>query len=414
MKKLFTLLLVLTGMVTTASAYTVGVKGTFNSWSSTALEEIDGDEWVIKLAGSHLQSGDIEFKLWIDDTYWRGPSEAFTFTTPNGSSNYDTNNEGGGNFKLAKNTAATSVYIYVKFLDNNNGKTNFRVVPLVVTNYTEYPIKFSSSWGSVNAYSYYNDIPLHGKWPGEELSNSSGSCSATISAIPGSKVIFTNGLGGDDNKTGAEDLVYNGVYSKANGLSHISATVSNSGYSTLSSEKPLDFSSLSSSFTAHIITAASVGNTVTASDALDDVPANTGLLLQGTAGNYDIPIKGESSTSVSGNMLKPGTGAKVNQNDGSTYNYILTKNTESGEADMKFYLINDAGNVVPVGKAYLQITSGSAPAFFNIDFGASELNGINKVLNSEVKVNGYYNLNGQRVANPTKGLYIVNGKKIIK
>ena len=27
--------------------------------------------------------------------------------------------------------------------------------------------------------------------------------------------------------------------------------------------------------------------------------------------------------------------------------------------------------------------------------------------------NTYYNMAGQRVANPTKGLYIVNGKKVI-
>ena len=48
----------------------------------------------------------------------------------------------------------------------------------------------------------------------------------------------------------------------------------------------------------------------------------------------------------------------------------------------------------------------------SFDFG--ETTGINAVNGSELKVNGeYYNLNGQRVANPTKGLYIVNGKKVV-
>ena len=32
---------------------------------------------------------------------------------------------------------------------------------------------------------------------------------------------------------------------------------------------------------------------------------------------------------------------------------------------------------------------------------------------SGLKVNGYYDLQGRKVANPQKGLYIVNGKKVI-
>ena len=39
--------------------------------------------------------------------------------------------------------------------------------------------------------------------------------------------------------------------------------------------------------------------------------------------------------------------------------------------------------------------------------------GIRTVQGSGLKVNGYYNLAGQRVAQPTKGLYIVNGKTVV-
>jgi hypothetical protein len=39
--------------------------------------------------------------------------------------------------------------------------------------------------------------------------------------------------------------------------------------------------------------------------------------------------------------------------------------------------------------------------------------GINEVNAPEAAANGYYNLAGQHVANPTKGLYIVNGKKVL-
>ena len=39
--------------------------------------------------------------------------------------------------------------------------------------------------------------------------------------------------------------------------------------------------------------------------------------------------------------------------------------------------------------------------------------GISEVHGSGFKVNGYYNLNGQRLITPSKGLYIVNGKKVV-
>ena len=63
------------------------------------------------------------------------------------------------------------------------------------------------------------------------------------------------------------------------------------------------------------------------------------------------------------------------------------------------------------GKAYLAI-SASAPVL-NLDFGGTT--GIKSVDSGQVTVDSseVYNLNGQRVAQPTKGLYIVNGKKVI-
>lgn len=57
----------------------------------------------------------------------------------------------------------------------------------------------------------------------------------------------------------------------------------------------------------------------------------------------------------------------------------------------------------------------SAPVM-NIVFNTegSETTGINTVNGSEFKVNDeYYNLAGQRVAQPAKGLYIVNGRKVV-
>ena len=53
--------------------------------------------------------------------------------------------------------------------------------------------------------------------------------------------------------------------------------------------------------------------------------------------------------------------------------------------------------------------------YFNIYYTLSDATGISNVIDSdnERKDNSYYSLGGTRVANPTKGLYIHNGKKIL-
>ena len=66
-------------------------------------------------------------------------------------------------------------------------------------------------------------------------------------------------------------------------------------------------------------------------------------------------------------------------------------------------------------RCYFTVPSGSIATArrFTIDDEEGETTGINAVHGEGFMVNGYYNLNGQRVAKPTKGLFIVNGKKVV-
>ena len=66
---------------------------------------------------------------------------------------------------------------------------------------------------------------------------------------------------------------------------------------------------------------------------------------------------------------------------------------------------------IPAGKVYLVYTASSAPDF--IGFG--DATGISSIENGQVTIDNseVYNLAGQRVAQPTKGLYIINGKKYV-
>ncbi len=147
---------------------------------------------------------------------------------------------------------------------------------------------------------------------------------------------------------------------------------------------------------------------------VDEVPAGTPVLLVKDGGATEsIPVMA-GAAAVTENDLVVGTGAAVPTTDGAgNTNMILNK----VGGNVGFYFAN--GQTVATNRAYLHIATTLAPdaasARMAMVFG-DETTGINAVQGSGVKVNGseaVYNLNGQRVAQPTKGLYIVNGKKVL-
>ena len=172
-------------------------------------------------------------------------------------------------------------------------------------------------------------------------------------------------------------------------------------WSTLVSDKALDFEN--SGVTAYVVTGHN-GNVLEKTE-VTTVAANTPLLLNATAGNYNIPVAA-SGTAYTDNKLVAGTGAAVAKEDGKT-RYVLSLDDNGNIAFLK---INNDPAIVPADKAYLEFNEVvAAPSF---DFG--DATAIDDVRSKTEDVRGdYYNLNGQRVANPTKGLYIVNGKKVI-
>lgn len=416
MKKLLLLCLVLLGGVMQVSAWTGTVRGDFNSWSTTAnpFTSLGNWEMYARLDGSIIHSGDIKFKVYIDSKGWRGPTDGNCTLATDFSSAYGTSEDKQDyNFIVKKNERATDIYVYVKSYSDNS---NWWEVKLLVVE-DSYPIKFSSSWGSVNAYTFKDGIPfpLHGSWPGETLSESSGSCSATITALPGSTVVFTNGLDGNDNKTGDLDLVYNGVYSKDNGLSGITATIGSLGYATLSSSKALDFTSskVNAYYASGLTSDDKVVLTKTSTAA-----ANKGLLLAADEGSYTIPLyTGESPASLEGNLLKPSvTATEVAASTSGAYHYFLSGTTVE---NVGFYNL-ESDQTSGAGKAYLEtsdalVSSGShARAAWTFEDTTTGIANLNVNDNTNIDANApMYNLAGQRVNKNYKGVVIVNGKKML-
>ena len=181
-----------------------------------------------------------------------------------------------------------------------------------------------------------------------------------------------------------------------------SVEVGTTGWATFCSTSALDFTGISD-VKAYIVTGHS-GNTVTTTQMTGTVPANTPLLIEGVT--TAIPVAASSSTDVSANLLKAGTGAAVSTESGKT-KYALS--AEGGVATFK-KIVEDT--TIPTGKAYLEFNEVISAPELNFNFGNPT--GIQSITSAVNKGEGIvFDLQGRKVAQPAKGLYIVNGKKVV-
>ena len=190
---------------------------------------------------------------------------------------------------------------------------------------------------------------------------------------------------------------------------HLKVTVGTYKWATFCCSKPLDFTD--TNVKAYIVTGFN-GNSITKKE-VKKVPAETGLLLNAESGQYDIPVTEETLDDVSENNLQPVLTGSVTVNEGTNgnVNYVLT--VQSGQ--VVFAWIGGTPATVTAGKAYLTLEGGPTPGsnapWLSID-GDEETTGIQNVERT-INDNQYYTLDGRRVAEPTKGLYIINGKKVV-
>ena len=137
----------------------------------------------------------------------------------------------------------------------------------------------------------------------------------------------------------------------------------------------------------------------------NNIPAYTGVLLQATkAGEVVIPEAkaGVNMANTSGNIL-------IGTADGEvlldTDAYVFSKNSSKKYA---FYRI-DAGEVVPQYSAYYVLGNSYAKVHaigLSFDDETGESSGIEDVNAEDAEVE-YYNLQGVKVENPEKGIYIM-------
>ena len=212
------------------------------------------------------------------------------------------------------------------------------------------------------------------------------------------------------SQTKAQEMTSRDFTRGVNAETTASLTISSDGQGTFCSNMDLNFSGIED--VKAYIASGFIKNTGTViMTRVTDVPAYTGLLVKGTPGTYDIPYK--PSTAYYENLLKGNVETvSVNPEEGILENYYLS----DGSDGLGFYRVSST-RTMSANRAILQIptwlnaTQNESRAI-NIVFD-DETTGISDATVADTQQGDCYDLMGRRVAQPQRGMYIKNGKKMI-
>lgn len=183
------------------------------------------------------------------------------------------------------------------------------------------------------------------------------------------------------------------------------------GYATFSSIYDV---TPDANLTVKYVSAVDASGNITWTNYTGGIQAGQGVLLEGTAGSTYKFTPSSSASAPSTNFLKPiNEKTQLAQTSDGKTNYILTnKKADGTTGTLGFYKVNSAGSWCSAGTAYLSTTAPTpARGYFSLeDEDATAIEGIANENDINLPV---YDLQGRRVTSPQKGLYIVNGKKVV-
>ncbi len=297
--------------------------------------------------------------------------------------------------------------------DNNNKTTDLAFVDgkAYVWNKFTQTVTYTNpeGWENVNAFIWTeNEKSYTNDWPGNAMTKDGDIYTISIENygeevdIPGN-IIFNNGGMGDGNQT--LDLVFQDGKEYSDG-SYATLTVSDAGYATYCHARALDFTNVDG-ITAY--TATQTENKISFHQVEATVPGNNGLLLKGTKGaetKAKVPFVQGGELNAIQNVLV-GVLTETHVDKGA---FVLM----NGDQGVGFYKTNnDEGFTVRANSAYIPAqTVGEARTFIGFDFDntTTAIEGVATVKENNGEI---YNLQGQRVMKAQKGLYIIDGKKVM-
>ena len=140
----------------------------------------------------------------------------------------------------------------------------------------------------------------------------------------------------------------------------------------------------------------------------DVIPAGEAVVLEGAAGTYTFNYAVATAEKDADNVLKGTDEATEITSENKLY--ILS----NGAHGVGFYFQNEDGTSITNGahKAYLEVAGDVETKSFYL-FDEASVTAIQGVVAAEAANGKVFDLQGRNVKNPVKGLYIVNGKKVV-
>jgi len=391
--------------LTSGTHYTVAYSNNINAGTATVTITGMGNYTGTKMANftiNHKNSSNLTISS-ISAVTYNGSAQTPTVTVKDGSTTLTSGTDYTVSYSNNTNAGTATVAITGKGNYSGTKNANFTINKAALT---------------ITAKSY--TINQKDELPEFEVTYSgfvNGETSSVLTTLPTVTCDATDSeTAGDFDITPSGAVATNYSFNYVSGtltideVTSVSITLNSLGKGTYCSEYPLDFTNVSGIY-AYIISGfkPSAGNLIVT--RVYEVPAGTGLYIVGTPGNtYTIPIA--PTDFYYSNMMKGVTVATtIPANEDGYTNYILASNGNGGAI---FKRANNTQS--PANRAYVQIPSSTAGArvFLGIELDDDSTTGLDGVITSDTEEaeGDYYNLSGQKVQTPRKGIYIKNGKKI--
>ena len=195
--------------------------------------------------------------------------------------------------------------------------------------------------------------------------------------------------------------------------------ISSAGYATMYLDKAVEIPTGVEAYTAGRIE----GDYLKMQAVEDVIPANTAVIIKAEEGNYSFAYSDETPDAIEGNLLRGTLTDTYIKPAGAQSAYVLSvvdgvvgmyraklkaDGTFKNNANRVYMLLGE----INVGEGDLDTSSPGGQLSNGYRFDFSGTTAIESVETESAAPAVYYDLSGRRVQNPTKGIYIVNGRKV--
>lgn len=144
--------------------------------------------------------------------------------------------------------------------------------------------------------------------------------------------------------------------------------------------------------------------------AIEDgvIPAGTGVVLKGTTDSYTLTLTNDETAPVEDNVFT-GTCLPISVTEAELENYYVLSTLEGV---IGLYWPMTGTTELAANKAFIEKPEAAGAAGYRFVFGDNTTVGIDGVTLGQPDNTPYYDLSGRRIAQPAKGIYIHNGKKV--